>query len=281
MDLSCKESHRVITATNDKVIFGDPRVVANMLRDEVLYVPKCDYFEQVQTDIQPFMRKVVTTWMVEVCEEQMCEDQVLPLAINLLDRFLCECNIKRQQFQLLGATCLLIASKMRSTNLLPIDLLCAYTDYSVTYEHIMSWEQLVLSKIHWNVASITAFDYVDHIIERSSWSQESSLIRRHAHTLVSVCYTEPSLIRAPPSLIAAACISSALRGLKLPSAQIALLDICTLVSLPPSRVELLVVLIDKEVQKVAPSPPQQPKLAGYESPQYGPDTPTRVEDIYF
>lgn len=67
----------------------------------------------------------------------MCEDQVLPLAINFMDRFLCTCAIKRQQLQLLGATCLLIASKIRSTNFLPIELLCAYTDYSVTHEHIV------------------------------------------------------------------------------------------------------------------------------------------------
>jgi hypothetical protein len=64
----------------------------------------------------------------------MCEDQVLPLAVNLMDRFLCVCNIKRQQLQLLGATCLLIASKVRSTNVLPVYLLCAYTDYSVSCE---------------------------------------------------------------------------------------------------------------------------------------------------
>lgn len=74
---------------------------------------------------------------IKVCEEQVVEDQVLPLAINYMDRFLCVCKIKRQQLQLLGATCLLIASKIRSTNILGIDLLCAYTDYSVTYEHIV------------------------------------------------------------------------------------------------------------------------------------------------
>lgn len=71
----------------------------------------------------------------------MCEDQILPLAVNLMDRFLCVCDIKRQQLQLLGATCLLIASKVRSTNNLTIDLLCAYTDYSVSYEHIMVSEE--------------------------------------------------------------------------------------------------------------------------------------------
>lgn len=67
----------------------------------------------------------------------MCEEQIFPLAINYMDRFLCVCIIKRQQLQLLGATCLLIASKIRSSNILSVDLLCAYTDYSVTYDHMV------------------------------------------------------------------------------------------------------------------------------------------------
>lgn len=75
-------------------------------------------------------------FLLQVCEEQLCEEQIFPLAINCMDRFLCVCKIKRQQLQLLGATCLLIASKIRSSNILTIELLCAYTDYSVTYNHI-------------------------------------------------------------------------------------------------------------------------------------------------
>lgn len=78
--------------------------------------------------------KNVLFW--QVCEEQMCEDQVLPLAISCMDRFLCVCPIKREQLQLLGCACLLLASKLRSASCLPIDLLSAYTDHSVSSEHI-------------------------------------------------------------------------------------------------------------------------------------------------
>lgn len=71
-----------------------------------------------------------------MCDEQRCEEQVFPLAINYLDRFLCQCPISRQQFQLLGAVCLLLATKIRQCYALTADLLCAYTDFSVTPEEI-------------------------------------------------------------------------------------------------------------------------------------------------
>ncbi|XP_030745595.1 G1/S-specific cyclin-D2-like [Sitophilus oryzae] len=293
MDLACAEtSNRCIRAVRDRAIFDDERVINNLLNDEIFYIPTCDYFTEVQNDIQPFMRKVVTTWMLEVCEEQMCEEQILPLAVNYMDRFLCVCRIRRQHLQLLGATCLLIASKLRSTNFLPIDLLCAYTDYSVTYELVANWEQLVLSKLQYNLSAVTGFDYIDQVIERCSWSGESHLLRRHAHTLISICSTEPSLIRTTPSVIAAACLSSAIRGLKLPCQIVAVKDICQMLNVSVDTIERLINIVDNVVDKVAsPAAPAQSQPeqsstkhqpAGYESPGYGqPETPTEVENVYF
>lgn len=71
-----------------------------------------------------------------MCDEQRCEEQVFPLAVNYMDRFLCMCPISRQQFQLLGAVCLLLATKIRQCYALTTDLLCAYTDYSVSPDEI-------------------------------------------------------------------------------------------------------------------------------------------------
>ncbi|KAK9701081.1 Cyclin, N-terminal domain [Popillia japonica] len=188
MEITCIENAAVLHAEKDMNIFRDERVIPSLKERELTYLPHCNYFE-LQDDIQPYMRKVVTMWMLEVCEEQKCEDAVLPLAVNFMDRFLSVCVIKRQQLQLLGATCLLIASKLRSANRLGIELLCTYTDNSVSYEHIFSWELLVLSKLQWNLCAITGYDYVDQIIERCPWGNESSLLRRHSNTLVSICYT--------------------------------------------------------------------------------------------
>lgn len=68
MELICSEKMADSSfAKLDNVIFGDYRVLKNLLQSEHFYIPECNYFDEVQHDIQPFMRKVVTTWMLEVC----------------------------------------------------------------------------------------------------------------------------------------------------------------------------------------------------------------------
>lgn len=50
----------------DPTMAQDPRVIFNLLALERSTMPECEYFRHLQRDIQPFMRKVVTTWMLEV-----------------------------------------------------------------------------------------------------------------------------------------------------------------------------------------------------------------------
>jgi cyclin D2 len=67
MDLLCAERLADCRlAERDRVIFEDMRVLQNLLDLEIVYTPTCNYFGTVQKDIQPFMRKVVSTWMLEV-----------------------------------------------------------------------------------------------------------------------------------------------------------------------------------------------------------------------
>jgi len=55
-------------ATDDSVILGDDRVLENLLHAEDCgQQPSLGYFGTVQKDVQPFMRTMVTTWLLEVC----------------------------------------------------------------------------------------------------------------------------------------------------------------------------------------------------------------------
>lgn len=53
-------------AENDKNISRHVRVLRNLLTLERATIPNLDYFRHVQPEIKPYMRKIVTTWMLEV-----------------------------------------------------------------------------------------------------------------------------------------------------------------------------------------------------------------------
>lgn len=51
----------------DPAIDCNPRVLQSLLSLEDRYLPVSNYFQLVQKDgVQPWMRKMVTTWMLEV-----------------------------------------------------------------------------------------------------------------------------------------------------------------------------------------------------------------------
>ncbi|KAB1254585.1 G1/S-specific cyclin-D2, partial [Camelus dromedarius] len=137
MELLCCEVDPVRRAVPDANLLQDDRVLQNLLTIEERYLPQCSYFKCVQKDIQPYMRRMVATWMLEVCEEQKCEEEVFPLAINYLDRFLAGVPTPKTHLQLLGAVCMFLASKLKETIPLTAEKLCIYTDNSIKPQELL------------------------------------------------------------------------------------------------------------------------------------------------
>ena len=63
--LCCEAGENLKRAYLDPVFINDNRVLENLLKVEEYYTISSDYMK-FQTDIKPFMRKVVTQWMREV-----------------------------------------------------------------------------------------------------------------------------------------------------------------------------------------------------------------------
>ncbi|XP_039280432.1 G1/S-specific cyclin-D2 [Nilaparvata lugens] len=221
MNLLCCEtsvSSCECRAYPDPTLLNDDRVLKHLLRTEERYVASSSYFQRFQTDLTPHMRKIVAEWMLELCEEQKCQEEVFLLAINYLDRFLNVCPIRKTQLQLLGTACLLVSSKMREPQPLSAESLVQYTGNSIELEDLWRWEMLVLSKLKWDVAATTPRDFLPHILRRLPLDRVPSLdphkVHVHAQTFITLCFRDHKFSMYTASMIAGASVAAALHGLK-------------------------------------------------------------------
>ena len=131
------ESPVTVKAIQDTTQIKDVRILQNLLRNEERFVPEVpDYMTNVQTHINAEMRRRVATWLLEIVQEQNSQPDILCVAVNIMDRFLCHHRIPKESFQLLGAVSLLIASKIREPCPIPGKNLIIYSDNSITAQEL-------------------------------------------------------------------------------------------------------------------------------------------------
>ncbi|KAK0086188.1 hypothetical protein PV325_003611 [Microctonus aethiopoides] len=78
------------------------------------------------------------------------------------------------------------------------------------------WEQLVVSKLKWELSAVTPGDFLLHILRRlpvDSRAWDLLMVRRHAQTFIALSAREYKFSMYTPSMIAAASVAAALHGL--------------------------------------------------------------------
>ncbi|XP_017082041.1 G1/S-specific cyclin-D2 [Drosophila eugracilis] len=211
----------VNTAISDPTLYSD-RCLENALKAEEKHHQIVDTYFNIQKDITPPMRKIVAEWMMEVCAEENCQEEVVLLALNYMDRFLSSKSVRKTHLQILAAACLLLASKLRepSCRALSVDLLVVYTDNSIYKDDLIKWELYVLSRLGWDLSSVTPLDFLELLMMRLPIGSKNfpdiniGKVRGHAQAFISLAAKEHKFAKFSASTIAASSIAASMNGLK-------------------------------------------------------------------
>ncbi|XP_035511460.1 cyclin Dx [Morone saxatilis] len=210
-----------LRAAWDPTVSGH-RVIQRLLHVEERYMPSLLYITLIQRD--PERREELAKWALEVCCECGCDEAVFPLSVSLMDRFLSASLSIPVSPYCLAAGCILIASKLAECDNVNADTLCAAAEYSFQPSSLREMERVILATLRWDTAAVTPQDFLPHFLasvvgrgDGDSSDSEGELLsttlRRHSDTLAAMCACDSRFLGAPPSLVAAASLNCALRGL--------------------------------------------------------------------
>eukprot|EP00161_Ancyromonas_sigmoides_P006665 TRINITY_DN1769_c0_g3_i6.p2 TRINITY_DN1769_c0_g3~~TRINITY_DN1769_c0_g3_i6.p2 ORF type:complete len:230 (-),score=102.70 TRINITY_DN1769_c0_g3_i6:250-939(-) len=162
-----------------------------------------------QPDINDKMRTILFDWLVDVHLKFKLLPETLYLTFNYVDRFLERKAVSRQRLQLVGVTCLLIASKYEEIYA-PEVRDCVYiTDKAYTKQEIYRMERHVLATLGFNMTAPNAGSYLKRFIKAAGGD---SRLRMAATYYCELAMQDYGMLRHPPSLLVAAAVSVALRG---------------------------------------------------------------------
>ncbi|CAN4125151.1 unnamed protein product [Withania somnifera] len=117
--------------------------------------PFSNYMEKFQNNVTPTMRMILVDWLVEVAEEYKLVSDTLYLTVAYIDRFLSSHVIARDRLQLLGVSCMLIASKYEEISPPHVEDFCYVTENTYSREEVVNMERDLLNFLNFEISNPT------------------------------------------------------------------------------------------------------------------------------
>ncbi|XP_020261108.1 cyclin-A2-2-like [Asparagus officinalis] len=147
---------------------------------------------------------VPDTLHLTVSDEYKLVPDTLHLTVNIIDRFLSQNYIERQRLQLLGISCMLIASTYEEI-CARIEEFCFITDNTYTKEEVLKIEIQVLNLLSFHISVPTVKTFLRRYIRaaHTSYKVSPQALSHLANYLANLTLVEYSFIKFIPSVIAA------------------------------------------------------------------------------
>ncbi|KPP72191.1 hypothetical protein Z043_108837 [Scleropages formosus] len=180
--------------------------------NEVNFLPTNYLSRQPQVTAEARCRLV--SWLIPVHRYFRLSFETCCLTVNIMDRFLSTTPVASDCFQLLGVTCLLIASKLVEVSSPQIKQLLALCCNAFTKNQMCNLECIILIRLNFRLSAPTLDFFLDHCINRrlaGSCKAEADPAGSKilAQTICELSLADYTFIKYPPSLLAQCAVSLA------------------------------------------------------------------------
>jgi cyclin A len=195
-------------------------IYAHNQRLEARMRPNSNYMEETQIDITPTMRGILVDWLVEVAEEYHLVPDSLYLSVAYIDRFLSQVSVVRSKLQLVGVTCMLLASKYEEIYAPQVRDFCFITDNTYKEKEVLQMEQRVLDTLEYNLTQPTVRFFLRRFLRAAirgrSEHDHHSKLDSMASFLAELSLLDYGMVVFHPSQVAASAVMLALYVLEQP-----------------------------------------------------------------
>jgi len=177
-------------------------------------LPNPDYFLK-QTNIRPRMRTILYSWLTEVHMQFELREVVLWMAFQICDRFLSKVNVHRKKLQLVGCTCIWIASKYHEIYPPLASDLVHMSDMAFTKDDIIAMECEICNSLSYKFSIPNAFQFLDRFtevaIENINEKRLKIRVKFLARYAMERFHMQMKALQYCPSLLAAGSLFAALK----------------------------------------------------------------------
>ncbi|XP_026408487.1 cyclin-A2-2-like isoform X1 [Papaver somniferum] len=185
-----------------------PDIYRNLHVAELIRRPSSNFMETLQRDISQSMRGILIDWLVEVSEEYKLASDTLYLTVYFIDRFLSQNFIERQRLQLLGITCMLIASKYEEICAPRVEEFCFITDNTYSRAEVLKMESEVLNYLSFQLSAPTVKTFLRRFLHAAHAFHKVPSVELDylAYYLAELTLVDYSFLKFLPSLVAASAV---------------------------------------------------------------------------
>ena len=176
----------------------------NLLTEEEKGItPKATYnYMKKQKEINEKMRSILIDWLIDVHFKFCFTDETLFMTVSIIDRYLSVNQVTRNNFQLLGITALMIATKHEEIDLPKVADFIYITDNAYVKEEVIKMEQDVLSTLNYFFLYPSPIKFFEYLSLHFNFEKKHHMMGKY---LMESFLVDIKNIKYKPSIISCAC----------------------------------------------------------------------------